>query len=160
MAPSARKATIRNFNKGSIDLLITTDALSRGVDFSTNIRNNAPLVDNETLDIGGAQAIINYDAPLYVKTYVHRVGRTARAHREGSAYTILSRQECRFWKEIMRKNELYERISKLSESQLNTKAHECGWESVDSLANKYAAVIDELRTKLGKDDNNPYLIKL
>lgn len=37
--------------------------------------------------------VINYDVPTQIKTYVHRIGRTARAGRDGSAYTLLIKQE-------------------------------------------------------------------
>ena len=37
--------------------------------------------------------VINYDVPVYMKTYLHRVGRTARAGEHGIAYTILRPQE-------------------------------------------------------------------
>jgi len=47
------------------------------------------------MDIEDVDLVINYDAPPFLKTYVHRVGRTARANREGSAVTLLKRQEVR-----------------------------------------------------------------
>jgi len=40
--------------------------------------------------------VINYDVPVYMKKYVHRVGRTARAGREGIAYSIVETQEVRY----------------------------------------------------------------
>jgi ATP-dependent RNA helicase DDX51/DBP6 len=39
--------------------------------------------------------VVNYDAPMYAKTYVHRVGRTARAGATGRAFTLLCPQEVR-----------------------------------------------------------------
>lgn len=47
--------------------------------------------------------MISYDAPVFLKTYVHRVGRTARAGRPGSAYTLLRREEVRHFKQMMKK---------------------------------------------------------
>ena len=47
---------------------------------------------------GAAQEVnnvVNYDAPMYAKTYVHRVGRTARAGATGRAFTLLCPQEVR-----------------------------------------------------------------
>jgi hypothetical protein len=37
--------------------------------------------------------VVNYDMPSYAKTYVHRAGRTARAGRSGSCFTLLRREE-------------------------------------------------------------------
>ena len=52
--------------------IICTDALARG------------------LDLPNVRAVINYDAPWTIKTYVHRVGRTARAGQAGHAYTLIA----------------------------------------------------------------------
>ncbi|MEQ2185999.1 hypothetical protein GOODEAATRI_024203 [Goodea atripinnis] len=53
--------------------LISTDAAARGI------------------DINGVKCVVNYDAPQYVRTYIHRVGRTARAGKAGLAFTFLLR---------------------------------------------------------------------
>ena len=45
------------------------------------------------LDIDVIANVVSYDAPTRVQTYIHRVGRTARAGRPGSAYTILTGRE-------------------------------------------------------------------
>ena len=55
--------------------LVCSDSLARGMDIS--------LVDH----------VINYDVPAHVQTYVHRVGRTARAGKVGHAYTLLRYEE-------------------------------------------------------------------
>ena len=52
--------------------LVATDALARGI------------------DIGKIDYVVSYDCPKYIKTYIHRVGRTARAGQSGYAITILS----------------------------------------------------------------------
>lgn len=65
------------YKKGSSRILVTSDALTRG------------------LDIPGVELVINYDTPTYSKTYVHRAGRTARAGTEGSRTLIyLPLAEC------------------------------------------------------------------
>ena len=48
-------------------------------------------------------AVISYDTPVYLKTYVHRVGRTARAGRAGQAFTLLRPQEVRHFKAMLSK---------------------------------------------------------
>ena len=55
--------------------LVCSDSLARGMDIS--------LVDH----------VINYDVPAHVQTYVHRVGRTARAGKVGHAYTLVRYEE-------------------------------------------------------------------
>lgn len=58
--------------------LVTSDQLARGIDI--------PLVDH----------VISYDVPGYTKTYVHRIGRTARAGRNGQAITLVNREQVYF----------------------------------------------------------------
>lgn len=45
------------------------------------------------MDIDDVSAVISYDSPPYIKTYIHRVGRTARAGKQGISYTILNTKE-------------------------------------------------------------------
>ena len=45
------------------------------------------------IDINGVKYVISYDSPLHLKTYIHRVGRTARAGKAGTAYTLLLNKE-------------------------------------------------------------------
>jgi ATP-dependent RNA helicase DDX51/DBP6 len=49
------------------------------------------------MDLPELSSVVNYDAPVHVKTYVHRVGRTARAGREGHAFTVLRSEEVRYF---------------------------------------------------------------
>ncbi|XP_055260520.1 ATP-dependent RNA helicase DDX51 [Moschus berezovskii] len=77
--PGQRKSILKQFEQGKIQLLISTDATARGI------------------DVQGVQLVVNYDAPQYLRTYVHRVGRTARAGKSGQAFTLLLKvQERRF----------------------------------------------------------------
>ncbi|XP_071384542.1 ATP-dependent RNA helicase DDX51 [Centroberyx affinis] len=71
LSPSERKKTLKDFEQGKIQLLISTDAAARGI------------------DINGVKCVVNYDAPQYIRTYIHRVGRTARAGKTGLAFTFL-----------------------------------------------------------------------
>lgn len=47
------------------------------------------------LDIDNVSVVVNYDVPLHLKTYVHRVGRTGRAGKSGLAFTLARYQEVR-----------------------------------------------------------------
>ncbi|XP_017775214.1 PREDICTED: ATP-dependent RNA helicase DDX51 [Nicrophorus vespilloides] len=77
---------LRDFQDGSIDILVGTDLLCRGMDF------------------GEVNCIISYHAPKVVQTYVHRAGRTARAGKEGLALTIASGQHAEKFKSFVRSN--------------------------------------------------------
>ena len=67
-----RSKVLSQFTHGKVDVLICTDALARGI------------------DIGKIDFVISYDSPKFVKTYIHRVGRTARAGHSGCAITLIS----------------------------------------------------------------------
>ena len=70
-APQAARAeALRAFAAGDARVLIASDAATRG------------------LDVDRVGAVVSYDAPTHLKTYVHRVGRTARAGLRGVAYTL------------------------------------------------------------------------
>uniref|UniRef100_A0A3Q2QHV1 ATP-dependent RNA helicase n=1 Tax=Fundulus heteroclitus TaxID=8078 RepID=A0A3Q2QHV1_FUNHE len=73
LSPGERKNTLKDFEQGKIHLLISTDATARGI------------------DVNGVKCVVNYDAPQYIRTYIHRVGRTARAGKPGLAFTFLLR---------------------------------------------------------------------
>jgi ATP-dependent RNA helicase DDX54/DBP10 len=68
---TARKIHVDNFRRGRSNILVVTDVAARGVDI--------PVLAN----------VINYDFPPQPKVFVHRVGRTARADKEGWAYSIM-----------------------------------------------------------------------
>jgi len=63
------------FRDKSIQLLIATDVAARGI------------------DVTGITHVINYELPNVAETYVHRIGRTARAASEGTAYTFITEKE-------------------------------------------------------------------
>ena len=65
------------------------------------------------MDIEDVGTVINYDPPPYVKTYVHRAGRTARAGKEGTCYTLVDEDEVAPFQEMRRKAEDPERVTTL-----------------------------------------------
>lgn len=67
-----RKEILDKFEKGVFLILITTDLVARGIDFSH------------------VNLVINYDFPNTMLTYIHRVGRTGRAERTGYAVTFFT----------------------------------------------------------------------
>jgi len=72
-----RDAIMARFKGGMVDILVATDVAARG------------------LDIQNVEAVFNYDIPLDVENYVHRIGRTGRAGKEGRAYTFVVGTEMR-----------------------------------------------------------------
>ncbi|KAI5359100.1 Putative helicase, P-loop containing nucleoside triphosphate hydrolase [Septoria linicola] len=83
LSDAARDAVMTKFRKGEVWVLITTDLLSRGVDFR------------------GVNGVVNYDIPTSSAAYIHRVGRTGRAGREGGvAVTLFSQEDIPYMKPI------------------------------------------------------------
>ncbi|GMQ60553.1 DEAD/DEAH box helicase [Vallitalea sediminicola] len=72
-----RLSVLNKFNKGIINILVATDVAARG------------------LDIQNVEAVVNYDVPDNEEYYVHRIGRTGRAGKKGSSYTLVSKSETR-----------------------------------------------------------------
>jgi len=72
---SQRVRSLEGFRAGKYRVLVATDIAARGV------------------DVEGVTDVVNYDVPHEPDTYVHRVGRTARAQRHGEALTLYSREE-------------------------------------------------------------------
>lgn len=70
-----RNEVIHDFTSGKIDILVATDILARGI------------------DIDEISMVINYNVPREAEDYIHRIGRTARANADGTAITLVNRQE-------------------------------------------------------------------
>ncbi len=79
-----RERALRGFREGEYDIIIATDIAARG------------------LDISGVSHVINYRVPENAEDYVHRIGRTGRAEREGDAFTILSADELEYAQSVER----------------------------------------------------------
>ena len=70
-----RTQALEDFKSGKVRVLVATDIAQRG------------------LDISGITHVINYDVPQQAEDYVHRIGRTGRAAKEGDAFTFMSPDE-------------------------------------------------------------------
>lgn len=83
LSDTARSNVMAGFREGEIWILITTDLLSRGVDFR------------------GLNGVVNYDIPNTGASYVHRVGRTGRQGREGGvAVTLYTKEDIPYIKNV------------------------------------------------------------
>ena len=77
-----RDEVMFKFKSGQFDVLVATDIVARGI------------------DIDDISMVINYDVPHDAEDYVHRIGRTARAAREGSAITFVSDDDIYYFQQI------------------------------------------------------------
>jgi ATP-dependent RNA helicase RhlE len=89
----ARQAALNAFKSGNARVLVATDIVARGI------------------DVPGITHVINYELPNEPESYVHRIGRTARAGKEGSAISFCDGAEKPFLKQI-------ERLTKVQLEQL------------------------------------------
>lgn len=84
MKQTLRMNVINKFKRGDIEILIATDVAARG------------------LDIDNVEAVFNYDMPTHEEYYVHRIGRTGRAGKEGISFTFITSRDFHLLRSIMR----------------------------------------------------------
>lgn len=82
MNPGHRNRVLREFREQKIRVMVTTDLLARG------------------LDVAHINHVVNYDLPYKAEDFLHRIGRTARAGREGSAITFITPSDERTYRKI------------------------------------------------------------
>ncbi len=82
LTQSERDDVMYRFKSGQIDVLVATDIVARGI------------------DIDDIAMVINYDVPRDVEDYIHRIGRTARAERDGVAITLVAEEDIYYFKQI------------------------------------------------------------
>jgi ATP-dependent RNA helicase DDX47/RRP3 len=111
MTQSARLGALSKFRSRARDILVCTDVAARG------------------LDIPSVDLVVNLDLPADSKTYVHRVGRTARAGKSGKAVSFVSQYDVEVWlrienalgkkieEEVIAKDEAMVLLDRVSEAQ-------------------------------------------
>jgi superfamily II DNA/RNA helicase len=77
-----RERVLAAFRKGEVRTLVATDIAARGI------------------DVDGVSHVVNFDLPNLPETYVHRIGRTARAGAEGAAISLCDGEEVTFLRDI------------------------------------------------------------
>ncbi len=82
LTQAERDDVMYKFKSGLIDVLVATDIVARGI------------------DIDDIAMVINYDVPRDVEDYIHRIGRTARAERDGVAITLVAEEDIYYFKQI------------------------------------------------------------
>lgn len=83
LKPELRQKYINEFKNGRVDVLVSTDLMARG------------------MDVEGVDYVISYDMPSSEVFYVHRIGRTARAGRKGTAITLVDTKQLVLFKRIV-----------------------------------------------------------
>lgn len=107
LSQNHRMNTLRKFKNGTINFLIATDVAARGI------------------DVENVSHVINYELPQDIESYIHRIGRTGRANKEGLAYTIVTPKEKNFLRQIERStNSAIERkeiptLKEIEEARMN-----------------------------------------
>ncbi len=84
LSQAERDEVMYSFKAGQVDVLVATDIVARGI------------------DIDDILMVINFDVPHDAEDYVHRIGRTARAQRDGAAITFVSESDFRYFADIER----------------------------------------------------------
>ena len=88
LSQNKRTNVLEEFHQGEVLVLVCTDVAARG------------------LDIKGVSHVYNYDVPSNSKDYIHRVGRTARAGKDGKAITILSQRDYENFQAVLKDKEI------------------------------------------------------
>jgi len=126
MSQAQRMRTLKKFREGSLNFLVATDVAARGI------------------DVEGVTHVINYDLPQDVESYVHRIGRTGRANREGIAYSLVSPKEYPMLKQI--KNVTKGDISKKSIPTVD-----------EIFKNKSNSLLEDVVNSIESSDNKRYI---
>ncbi|KAG7202950.1 hypothetical protein KM043_010087 [Ampulex compressa] len=83
LTPKQRGGVLSQFAAGEIQVLISSDALARG------------------LDVPDIQLVVSYDLPKHVKGYIHRAGRTGRAGKQGTAVSVVTPKQAGILKQML-----------------------------------------------------------
>lgn len=126
MSQNQRINTLRKFKEKNIEFLVATDVAARGI------------------DVENVSHVINYDLPQDIESYVHRIGRTGRANKEGTAYTLVTPREYMFLKQI-------ERITKGKIKRKDVPSID------DIFTARYRSMLHRVKEILEKDDYKKFV---
>jgi ATP-dependent RNA helicase DeaD len=141
IAQNQRERTIKNLKAGTLDILVATDVAARG------------------LDVDRISHVVNYDVPYDTEAYVHRIGRTGRAGREGDAILFVAPREKRMLNAIERATRKKIEIMELPSTEfINDKRIGKFKQSIsDTLANEDLSMFSQLIEQYQQEHNIPAL---
>ena len=126
MTQKTRDKVMNKFRNGNIRILVATDVAARG------------------LDIDDVDVIVNYDVPQNHDDYIHRIGRTARAGKNGMAFMLVSKDEHSRFNNIKKNNKV-----KIIEKELPTH------DEMNEIKNRQ--ILDNARRHIEDDDLDDYV---
>lgn len=141
VAQNLRERTVQKLKQGNIDILVATDVAARG------------------LDVERISHVINYDIPYDTEAYVHRIGRTGRAGREGDAILFVAPRERRMLQAIEKATRSKIELMELPSTDLiNTKRVANFKQAItDSLGNEDLKLYREILEQYQFEHNVPAL---
>jgi len=134
-----RERTVDNLKNGKLDIIVATDVAARG------------------LDVPRISHVVNYDIPYDTEAYVHRIGRTGRAGREGDAILFVAPREKRMLSQIERATrKKIERMELPSTEDINDKRiNRFKQRITDTLANEDLGLFMQLIEQYQSEHNVP-----
>ncbi|NQV68655.1 MAG: DEAD/DEAH box helicase [Pseudohongiella sp.] len=134
-----RERTIEQLKKGKLDILVATDVAARG------------------LDVDRVSHVVNYDIPYDTEAYIHRIGRTGRAGRQGDAILFVAPRERRMLGAIEKAtNKKIEMMELPSTELINDKRIQQFKQAIsDTLANEDLRLFASLIEQYQQDHNVP-----
>ena len=147
LSQSKRMSVLRAFKNGDIDILVATDVAARG------------------LDISGVTHVYNYDIPQDPESYVHRIGRTGRAGKEGVSITFVTPNEMGYLRTIeqITKQEMTP-LRPPTDSEALESQMQSAMEEIDKLIeqnglDRYTQAADKLLSSYSAEDLAAALVK-
>lgn len=126
MNQNQRLNTLRKFKENNLEFLVATDVAARGI------------------DVEDVSHVINYELPQDMESYVHRIGRTGRANKEGIAYSLVTPREYILLKQIEKFTK-----SKIKRNEIPT---------VDEIfETKYKHILEDVKQTLDNDDYKKFI---
>ena len=122
---AARNQVMNKFRNGNTKILVATDVAARGI------------------DVSGVDAVFNFDLPMDLEYYVHRIGRTGRAGKLGRAFLFISKRD----RNRMRDLEHYTK-SAIPQGQIPTQA--------DMTKARQAKFVEKIKANIQDEDNEAF----